>query len=128
MMKLVSFFTSYFIMMNKNKVRAKYVERVKPFIDNDIIKVFIGQRRVGKSFVLLSIIDLLQAEYGVKKEEIIYINKELVERDHINSYQSLHDEVKDFKYIFIDEIQDIPGREKAIRSLKAEGAKDIYIS
>ncbi len=106
--------------MKQNKIRTKYIEKIKPFIDNDIIKVFIGQRRVGKSFVLLSIIDLLQTEYGVKSDQIIYINKESVERDNVNSYQKLYETVKNFKYIFVDEIQDIPEWQKAIRSLKAE--------
>jgi len=32
--------------------RTVYTERIKPFIDKEIIKVITGQRRVGKSYIL----------------------------------------------------------------------------
>ncbi|MEF2176015.1 MAG: ATP-binding protein [Candidatus Absconditabacteria bacterium] len=113
--------------------REIYINKIKPFINKDIIKVLIGQRRVGKSYILLQIIDLLKNNYGIKDEQIIYINKELNEFDYINNYQDLLDYInKDNqnikKYIFIDEIQDITGFEKALRDLQALGNYDIYIS
>jgi predicted AAA+ superfamily ATPase len=45
---------------NKRKI---YLEKIKPFINKDIIKVLIGQRRVGKSYILFQIIDELKNNF-----------------------------------------------------------------
>lgn len=55
--------------------RPQYTERIKPFVNKNIIKVLTGQRRVGKSCILL------QLQQHIKEctpeANIIYINKEL---------------------------------------------------
>lgn len=109
--------------------RAIYLDKVKPFIDKDIIKVIVGQRRVGKSYLLFQIIDLIKREHP--QANIIYINKELNEFDALKNYQDLLSYVKantkgKANYLFIDEIQEIENFEKALRSLKAEDKYDIY--
>ena len=110
--------------------RPIYLDKIKPFIGKDIIKVIVGQRRVGKSYLLFQIMDEIRAKH--KRAKIIYINKELNEFDRIKNYQDLlayigKKEAKSGKnYIFIDEIQDIVKFEKALRSLKAKGKYDIY--
>ncbi len=109
--------------------RPIYLDRVEPFIDKDIIKVIIGQRRVGKSYLLFQIMDLIKQKH--KKANIIYINKELNEFDNIKNYQDLLNYIKEKtktkkNYVFIDEIQDIEKFEKALRSLKAKKGYDIY--
>ncbi|MEA3344398.1 MAG: ATP-binding protein, partial [Patescibacteria group bacterium] len=109
--------------------RSIYINQIKPFIDKDIIKVIIGQRRVGKSYLLFQIMDEIKKKN--KNANIIYINKELNEFDQIKNYQDLLNHIKDNtkkkkNYIFIDEIQDIEKFEKALRSLQAEGKYDIY--
>lgn len=98
----------------------------------NLIKVLVGQRRVGKSFLLLQLMDLVRQQD--ESANIIYINKELFEYDHLREYKDLmkainsqtSNEAKN--YIFIDEIQDIVNFEKAIRSLQAKGEHDIYIT
>jgi len=119
--------------MKTYKKRPIYVDRIKPFINKDIIKVIIWQRRVGKSHILFHIIDELKDNHWVKESQIIYINKELNEFDHIQNYQDLLDYIKEWdkkikKYIFVDEIQDIENFEKALRDLQAIWNYDIYIS
>ncbi|MCK5475121.1 MAG: ATP-binding protein [Candidatus Pacebacteria bacterium] len=110
--------------------RERYINKIKPFIDKDIIKVIVGQRRVGKSYLLFQIMDVIRKKH--KSSNIIYINKELNEFDKLKNYQDLlnyikNNSKKDKKnYIFIDEIQDIDEFEKALRSLKASGRYDIY--
>jgi hypothetical protein len=95
-----------------------------------LIKVLVGQRRVGKSFILYQIMD--EIEKANPDSDIIYINKELFEFDSIKDYTDLVKYIylkrksTDRCHIFIDEIQDITGFEKALRSLKAEGGFDIY--
>ncbi len=111
--------------------RTLYIERIRPFIDTNIIKVIVGQRRVGKSYLLYQIIDeILSMKAGA---EIIYINKELYEFDKIRDYADLIEYVRIKRknkigkfYLFIDEIQDISSFEKALRTFFAEGDCDIY--
>jgi len=116
-------------MIKKYIKRPIYINQIKPFIDKDIIKIIIGQRRVGKSYLLFQIMDEIKNKN--KNANIIYINKELNEFDNIKNYQDLLKYIKEKSknkksYILIDEVQDIKKFEKALRSLKAVGKHDIY--
>ena len=114
--------------MNKTFIkRENYLEKIIPFIWKDLIKVFIWQRRVWKSYLLYQVIDFLESK-GVLESDIIYINKEELKWDNVKDYNDLYDLVKGYKNIFIDEIWDIINWEKAIRSLQAEWNHDIYIT
>lgn len=112
--------------------RPVYINRVKPFIGQNLIKVLVGQRRVGKSYLLLQLMDTIRA--SDKNANIIYINKELFEFDDLRNHQDLMKWVSEkskpglTNYLFIDEIQDIENFEKAIRSLQAKDSHDIYIT
>lgn len=117
---------------NLYTLRPIYLDRVKPYIGKNLIKVLVGQRRVGKSYLLLQLMDIIRQQDPTGN--IIYINKELFEYDSLRDYKDLmksistqsRQEVKN--YLFIDEIQDIENFEKAIRSLQAKGEHDIYIT
>ncbi len=118
--------------MNKKYIkRTYYLERIRPFMNKDVIKVLVGQRRVGKSYLLLQIMDELVRQ-GIKKNDILYINKELHEFDTIRDYRDLLYHVKQSTKgrkktaLFIDEIQGISQFEKALRDLQASGGYDIY--
>ena len=52
--------------------REKYLARIRPFYDSDIIKVITGIRRCGKSFILKAIMNELYAK-GITESMIIYI-------------------------------------------------------
>lgn len=112
--------------------RDTYIERIKPFMRTPIVKVMIGHRRVGKSFILFQLIELIRSQE--KEANIIYINKEDIDFVDITSYKTLHDYistrlVSDKKnYIFIDEIQEIEDFKVAIRSLALDDNNDIYIT
>ena len=110
--------------------REDYVKRVIPFIDKNLIKVFTGQRRVGKSYLLFQMMDyLLEQDPQVA---IVYINKEDISFSTIKTAQDLHDFVMQKKsinsktYVFIDEIQDIENFETALRSLLLHQDLDLY--
>ncbi|MDR1652788.1 MAG: ATP-binding protein [Prevotellaceae bacterium] len=111
-------------------VRQKYLDKIKPYINKQIIKVLVGQRRVGKSYVLLQIIDAI--EKADKSANILYINKEDLAFDAIKTAVDLDDFVqKNTKsgvknYVFIDEIQEITEFEKALRSLLLNTDYDLY--
>lgn len=114
--------------------RPRYYSVLKPFIGKPIVKAITGVRRCGKSTMLQLVKeDLL--EQGIDPEKIIIINKELLEFDTIRTYRDLNKFVKSrFKpsrkkqYLFIDEIQEIVGWEKAVASFLAENLADIYIT
>lgn len=112
--------------MNKILSRDFYLNQIETFINKPIIKVILWQRRVWKSFILLLLIEKLKKNW-VNDKEIIYINKEDLKFDNIQNYSDLYETCKNYKYVFIDEIQEIFEWEKTVRSLALEN-KDIYIS
>lgn len=111
------------------QARPHYLDRVKPFMGKNIIKVFTGQRRVGKSYLLFQLIQLLQKN---KDNTIIYINKEDLAFSSLNTAEDLQNYLLQNKassgktYIFIDEIQDIKNFETALRSLLLHEDLDLY--
>ena len=59
-------------MFKKIYPREKYIGRIRPFFDSDIIKIITGIRRCGKSCILKAIINEL-IEKGIEEQEIIYV-------------------------------------------------------
>ena len=114
------------------KKRKGYIDRIKPFMQKSVAKVLTGQRRVGKSFLIYQLIEEILAEEP--DANIIYVNLEdftfssLQTAEDLHSYIISHSKEKVKNYIFIDEIQDIPGFEKVIRSLLLNEDNDIYIT
>jgi uncharacterized protein len=110
--------------------RPLYIERIKPFIGKPLIKVLSGQRRVGKSYIMLQLMDEIRALYA--DANIIYINLELYEFNQIRTHSELHQYV-DAKlvegkqnFLLIDEIQEVKSFEICLRSLLAGLKCDIY--
>ena len=108
--------------------RSHYLDKAKPFIGKGLIKVFTGQRRVGKSYLMFQLMTVILKEN--KTSHICYINKEDLAFDFIKTGKDLNDYVLSQKkgktYVFIDEIQDIDGFESALRSLLLDKDLDIY--
>jgi uncharacterized protein len=117
--------------MNTKLIKRNiYLDKILPFIDKNLIKVIVGQRRVGKSYMLYQITDYIKTNNS--KANIIYINKERYEFDAIKNYSDLieycQSKLKPGKknYLLIDEIQDIENFEKALRHFYSEPNIDIY--
>jgi len=110
--------------------RPLYLNKVIPFIDKPLIKVFTGQRRSGKSYVMLQTIDYIRKQFPAC--DLIYLNKEDPGLNEINNDTTLWNWVKQNKrenvncFVFIDEVQEITHFEKALRGLLADGGFDIY--
>ncbi|MBI2415390.1 MAG: ATP-binding protein [Candidatus Kerfeldbacteria bacterium] len=110
--------------------RPVYWQKIAPFVGKDIIKVIVGQRRVGKSYFLFQIMDEIKKTNP--KVNFIYLNKESEEFSAIKTGKDLLVFVakkvsrRHKNCIFIDEIQEIDGFEKALRHLSAQGGYDIY--
>jgi predicted AAA+ superfamily ATPase len=116
--------------MNKYIKRDGYIEIIKPFIGKDLIKVLTGQRRVGKSYLLLQIIDEIKSLED--KPNIIFVNMELYDFASIKNHEDLISYVKSKleskkkNYVFIDEIQDILNFEKALRHFQASNSAEVF--
>lgn len=115
-----------------NIPRTFYLDRIFPYVDKDLIKVLVGQRRVGKSFILDSVAQMIKTDRP--QANIITIDLEDFAFSHITDAQSLHDEITSHisattrNYIFVDEIQEVEGFEKAVRSLNKRDDTDIYLT
>lgn len=113
-------------------IREKYLSKIRPFYNVDLIKVITGIRRCGKSVILTQIMDELK-DKSIKEEQIIYINFELKNYSNIKNDDDLYVYIKekinkDIKYyLFFDEIQNVLYWEKAINSFKAEYKDKVSI-
>ena len=116
--------------------RELYIEKIKSFIDKDIIKVLTGIRRSGKSVMLKLIMEELK-QNGIDEKQFIninfenLINRELTTADKLDKYiLKRASEIKNKCYIFLDEIQEVKDWEKCINSLRVheEYNFDIYIT
>ena len=119
--------------MEKIYKREDYLKKVRGFYKDDMIKVISGIRRCGKSFFLKSIIQEL-LENGVQEKDIIYIELDKKEYKNIKTPKQLEKVIdkqivdNDFKYLFIDEIQNVKGFEPLINSYREDGNISIFIT
>ena len=70
-------------------LRTSYINKIHAFVGNKLVKVLVGQRRSGKSYILRQIASGLISDLGVHPNNILYINKEYLEFDFIDNYQEL---------------------------------------
>jgi predicted AAA+ superfamily ATPase len=114
------------------KERPIYLQRIMPFAGKEIIKAVVGQRRVGKSYMLFQLMDKISSLDPEGRQ--IYINKELHEFASIRAGEDLISYVEKRRdpnsktYLFIDELQEIEGFESALRHFQAEGGFDVYVT
>ena len=114
--------------------RETYMSRIRPFMNNDLIKVLTGIRRSGKS-VMLELIKEELIDSGVSREQFISINFEDMRYSKLHTANTLHEEVlkraeniQEKVYLFFDEIQEVEEWEKCINSLRVILDCDIYLT
>lgn len=110
-------------------IRYAYSDKIKAYLNKDIIKVVTGQRRTGKSYLIFQVIEYVKSHND--DVLIVYINKELSDFRFIKNDTDLIEylsaiPLKGKNYLFIDEIQEIKGFEQALRSLLATHNWDIW--
>ncbi|MBQ8677594.1 MAG: ATP-binding protein [Alphaproteobacteria bacterium] len=113
--------------------RPQYLKELLSFKDSNIIKVVTGVRRCGKS----TLFDLYKAELlkqGITEKQIQIIKLEEFENEKLLDYRQLHQYVMDNlvkdkqNYVFLDEIQNVPDFQKAVRSLFEKPNIDLYLT
>jgi len=113
--------------------RECYLEQIRPFYENELIKVLIGIRRCGKSVLLRQIMDEMRAK-GIRESQIIYLNFEDFKFSGIRTAQELYDYVVEKRvneekyYLFFDEIQMVNEFELVINSFRATWDVSIFIT
>lgn len=113
--------------------RERYLAKIRPFYDADLIKVLTGVRRCGKSVLLGQIEEELRSG-GYDEGHIIKVNFEDLRFEKIRNAERLNqyviDRIKDDgKYlIFLDEIQHVRSFEKVLSSLRATVNCSIFIT
>ena len=113
--------------------RTEYLEMLQKWKDEQVIKVITGIRRCGKSTLLSMYQQELRAQ-GVGEDQIIYLNFEELEHEDLLNYKSLYSHIKarlhpeKTTYIFLDEIQQVEGFQKAVDSLYVKPGVDLYIT
>ena len=111
--------------------RKLYADKVDAWISKGQIIVLTGQRRVGKSYILK---DFMERHKADPQSNFIYINKERKKFDALKNYEQLNTYIDEqwgentHNYILIDEVQEIEGWEKSIRSYRLEDNTDILIT
>jgi len=110
------------------------MSKIRPFINQDIVKVLTGIRRSGKSVMLELIQDELRLQ-GVSEKQFLALNFESKNRNFVNSPNDTYAYIKDFSskinskiYLFFDEIQELNGWETMINSCMIDFNTDIYIT
>lgn len=110
--------------------RTEYSRKVRPYVGQSVIKVFTGQRRVGKSYVMRQTAD--EVAERDPQANILFIDKELLAFSHLRDARSLYDYVREGRkegasnYLFVNEVQEIADFHTALRSMQGEGLCDIY--
>lgn len=120
--------------MEKLYKRELYLSKIRGFYnDPETIKVITGIRRCGKSSLLETIIEELK-ESGIKEKNIIEIkldkrpNKNIKTAEQLDKLIEIYINDNDFKYIFLDEIQNVNGFEEVIESYRNEKNYSIFIT
>lgn len=114
--------------------RELYMNKVRPFMDQQLVKVITGIRRCGKSVMLQLIQEELQHQ-GVKEDQILALNFEDIANLELTEALKLHESVMaravenpGLRYLFFDEIQEVEAWERCVNSLLSKGKFDIYIT
>lgn len=112
--------------------REEYLDELIRWKDKDLIKVVTGIRRCGKSTLFDLFIDYLKMS-GVKSNQIIYINLEDADydfKDYKELYHFINEKIisENNFYVFLDEVQNVPGFQRAVDSLYIKKNVDVYIT
>lgn len=119
-------------------LRKEYTNKIADAVGNRLIKVLVGQRRSGKSYILRQVAKQL-IDNGVRPENTLFINREFTDFDFLKTYKDLDELIKLYKnklkpkgkvYLFIDEVQLIEGWERVVNSYSQDFSEnyELFIS
>ncbi len=113
--------------------RTDYLDKLRKWKDEKVIKVITGLRRCGKSTLLAMFQEELKRD-GIEPGQIISLNFEMLEYEELKDYKKLYEHILQhmqpdrMNYVFLDEIQMVPDYQKAVDSLYIRENIDLYIT
>ncbi len=113
--------------------RPLYMDKIMVYVDTPFVKVLTGIRRSGKSTIMKMIMDKLENERHIPKENIISMRFDSMEYEDMTAKQ-MFEKIKaglcdqGRTYLFLDEVQEISGWEKVVNSFLGEYDVDIYVT
>ena len=115
--------------------RELYMQKIRPFMNTEVVKVLTGIRRCGKS-VMMELIQEELRKSGVAESRILSLNLESKADPRVRDIQTVLDAVRQHAdcqdnekvYLFFDEIQELAGWETLVNSLLIDIDADIYIT
>lgn len=113
--------------------REYYLDRIRGFYKTDLIKVITGIRRCGKSSFMKSIMNELLSN-GLPQKDILYFDLDKRGYRGIKTADQLDKIIEDavtdgdYKYLFIDEVQNVKDFEVVINGWREEGNISIFIT
>lgn len=111
--------------------RPEYIHEIRQHLGKQTIIVLTGQKRVGKSFVLLDLKRLLSSD---SQNNVIFIDKEKKEWKEIKNDSDLNDYIDAridstrTNFILIDEVQEIKDFEDSLRNYRTENGVEIVVT
>ena len=113
--------------------RPLYMDKIMTYVDTPFVKVLTGIRRSGKSTIMKMIMDKLENERHIPKENIISMRFDSMEYEDMTAKQMFETikaglSAQGRTYLFLDEVQEISGWEKVVNSFLGEYDVDIYVT
>lgn len=116
-------------------IRKSYLEKVRPFVGLDVVKVITGMRRSGKSVLMEQIRDEIILK-GDPRATVFYLNLEEEENAKFLKKGVLHEQVLKVirkakgkrVAVFLDEIHEVEDWEITVNSLRAKKNVDVYVT
>ncbi len=114
--------------------REIYLSKIRPFINQNIVKVLTGIRRCGKSVMIELIQDELRSQ-GILNKQFLSVNLESRNNPFATSVDDIYAYINQFikktdgkVYLFFDEVQELEGWETMVNSCMIDFDADIYIT
>ena len=113
--------------------RPLYMDKIMTYVDTPFVKVLTGIRRSGKSTIMKMVMDKLENERHIPKENIISMRFDSMEYEDMTAKQMFETikaglSAQGRTYLFLDEVQEISGWEKVVNSFLGEYDVDIYVT
>lgn len=113
--------------------RPLYMDKIMTYVDTPFVKVLTGIRRSGKSTIMKMVMNKLENERHIPKENIISMRFDSMEYEDMTAkqmFETIKAGLSDQggTYLFLDEVQEISGWEKVVNSFLGEYDVDIYVT
>lgn len=121
--------------LNEGFIRQSYLDKINIYDSSRLVKVLVGQRRSGKSYILRQIAGRLISG-GTSPRNTFFVNMDILAFDFIHDYKDLERlfrlYLREFQpkgriYIFIDEVQNISQWERFVNSYSQDISGDYAI-